>query len=140
MDPGTFLSHVLPPKFYSLLQNLILLFRRAPSSHYEFVGRGTKSFLGSVSSDCWICFLLHREVKILPAVFKRNSLLYTSCELSLLTLTLFFLSLFFSIISSWFYSSSNLDLFCSFVPCCKIFHPSYCFRPVTLPIKSFHQI
>lgn len=115
----------LPRKGDSHLQNLILLFRRAQSSYYGFVGRGTGSFLGSVHDDCWICFQLHKEVKILPEVFKRNSLLYTSCELPLLTLTLLFLLWFFSTSSFWFCSWSNLDLFCSFVPRCKIFHLSF---------------
>lgn len=72
-------------------------------------------------------------------VFKRNSFLYTSCELPLFTLILLFPLWFFST-NSCFYSWSNLDLFCSFVPRCKIFHPSYFFRPMTLPTKSFHQI
>ena len=92
-----------------LLQNLILLFRKAESSRYGFVGRGTESFLGSLCDDCWICFQLHKKwrsclkyLKELPSLH----LLWTFSPHSYITFsfTIFLckLLLVLFLIKSWF--------------------------------------
>lgn len=119
-----------PQRVYSLLQNPV---------HFEEHHLHSRNVLAVFwASSTVIAGFVSSCMKLMFCLKLKGTPFFTTPMNFFSSLSLTFLSLFFSTIHCWFYSSSNLDLFCSFVPHCEIFHPSCCFRPAIWLIKYFH--